>query len=309
MFRTVLNIVMSMKSGKQEKFTVNIHDVFSPGLLRLVSPEELIASLQTKLPARKIKNFGCGAGEDRVDYCWFSVDGYKIYYQVCGLFSGDEYFDFPKNTSKRVIDEVLAVWVQNAAFTLGTHLKSEQVIQVGESKIKVLTPEEVLVEGDLKKKEAYSKKRQMQIQRAFNEASAVLTGKKSYFDAKLKNYQKRPDLGEALIKMVERATKIDDVVNCELKNEDEPFKFLVTEYLKWKTKLTGFETLYRTFRAKIEGKYRGLSTSPQRGWGPLSEEQNKQVVYLKAAVDDAALIKKAIEMGEKLLPKIETNKK
>jgi len=293
-----------MAKKSEEKFSVNIHDVFSCGLLRLVSPDELVAVLRQKLQNRKVEDLGCEKEEGRVEFGYFNVDGFKVFYQVCGLFAGDEYFEFPKEMPRRMIDEVLAVWVQTAAEVLAAHLEREHAVDVGGKKIKVLTPEEFLVEGDEKKRVEYILEQRTLISKAKTEASQVLAGKKSFFNKKLKNYKRRQTLGEALVKMCEQSSKIEETVKAALKNESEELRFLVMDYLKWKVKLTGFENLYKSFKEKVKSQSKGLATSPERGWGPLSEEQKRQVAYLESAVTDKELFRQVVKIGESLLDKV-----
>lgn len=286
---------------------MNVHDVFSCGLLRLVSPWELVAALKQNLQNRKVEELDCGEEDGRVEFGYFNVDSFKVFYQVCGLFAGDEYFEFPNQMPKRMIDEVLAVWVQTAAGFLAAHLEEEHAVEVGGKKMKVLTPEEALVEGDEKKRVEYILTQRAFISKAKSEASRVLAGKTSFFDKKLRDYEKRQTLGDALVEMLDQSNKIEETVKAALANESEELRFLVKEYLEWRVKLTGFETMYKSFKEKVKRQSAGLATAPERGWGPLSEEQKKQVAYLTSAATNRELFQQVVWIGESLLEKVTKN--
>lgn len=287
-----------------DRFTVNIHDIFPCGLLRLISPQELVEGLRLTLSGRKVEVIDWGSEEGRINFCTFSVDGVEVYYQVCGLFAGDEYFEFKEGTPKRLIDEVLAVWEQLAADALSEHLGAEHTVEIGGAKVKILTPEEALVEGDARKRAEYLAKRRAEIAMARLEASRVLEGKASFFDRKLKNYKRRQTLGEVMVEIAEMSDRIDKVVERALAGEPDEVRFLVKEYLEWRVKLTGLETIYRNFKEKVESRHRCLSTLPERGWGQLNDEQRRQLAYFESAMADKELFRRVVRIGNDLVPQV-----
>jgi len=276
----------------QENLMVNIHDVISCGLLRMVGPRQLVEVLKQNGVPIKNKNFW--SEEGRLNLGDFEVDGLKIHYQVCGLFAGDEYIVFPKSTPKKLVDKVLAVLQLTIA---------EEMIPHHNRDISgfVVTPNELVAgaEGNLT---SYRDKELTKANNYISEAKRVLDGEISYFDGLLKNYKRSKTLGEALLNMSLHMITVENFVKSNIK--EKTMAYLVESYFDWKTKTTGFEDLHKSFEEKIPSDYECLSTSPQRGWGKLDKRQKQELKHLKKAVDNPKLIEEAVKIGNKLLPKL-----
>lgn len=286
-------------------FRINLHDIYPVGLLRLVMPNELFTALSRFLPHRKIIVEEIGFEEGRINYGFFKIDGHPFYYQVCGLFAGDEFFAFPKTFPKPLVDEILAAWELQAAFELKKHLNNylseENALEIEGKKIKILTPAEALAEQSIEEKTKYVKQLTKLINEGLTEAHQVLNGAKSFWESKLRKYQPRKTLGESLLEVALLGQKISQLVEKHLQQEPPEIRFLVKSYLEWKVKLTGFENLFNSFDEKIRTVYQGLSTAPQRGW-PLTSKEKQECVYYKKALEDKKIAEKVIALGEQLLP-------
>lgn len=278
----------------KEDLTVNIHDIYPAELLRLVHPEQLVESLkQHGLP---VKDVAFSSEEGRIEIGVFTVNNHKITYQVCGLSALDEYIIFRKNTPQELVDKVLAVLELTMA---------KEMIKIHQRKIGfALTPNEFLAITD-KKLEVYRNEKIAEANQAIEEAKQVLKGEKSYFDTKLKNYKRPPTLAEALIEMGMKMIALDNFVEDKMKNENETIRYLVKSYIEWKTKITGFENLYKTFQEKIKSRFEALSTKPQKGWGELNEKDKKELKILETAINNPKLIETAIQKGELILPQFQ----
>jgi hypothetical protein len=277
----------------QNDLTVNIHDICSSGMLRMVSPELFVEAL--KQNNLDVKDVGFGSDEGRIDFGDFKINNHKIQYQVCGLFAGDEHITFPKGTPKELVDKVLGVLQLTIA---------EEMLQHHNRKLGfVVTPSEALatMENNLVD---YRDKELTRANSEISEAKEVLKGKRSFFNTILKDYKPPPTLGEAIARMAIRMTILDEVVTEKMKRQSATLRYLVKSYIEWKIKITGFENLHNSFQQKIKENFEGLSTSPDRGWGPLNKKQQKEIKYLKNALANQTLIESAIKQGDKILPEL-----
>jgi hypothetical protein len=270
---------------------INIHDLVEVGLLRLVSPEEFVEAC--KQNGIIIKNENYWSEEGRLNFVEFETGEVKIHYQVCGLFAGDEYIIFPKNTPKQLIDKILAVLQLVLAENLVQHHNRE----VGF----IMTPSELVAKLDNSTLD-YRNKELNKTKTKIDEALLVLKGKKSYFDSLLKDYKPPKTLGEAIFHIALTLQVVEDTVSECLDTKDKRLKYLVKEYLEWKIKTTGFETLYDSFEDKVKTSYEGLSTKTERGWGELTTKEKVEFSYLKKAISNRKLIEKTIIEGNKILP-------
>jgi hypothetical protein len=296
---------MGDKKSLGKKKTVNVHDLYDTGTLRTVSPEELVAALERRLQGRTVRAIGFCSGDSRMDRGNFTVDGFEVYYQVCGLFAGDEYLTFGKGTPKQMADEVMAVWQIAAAKRALEHLREFEEMSKEEGGPKVVTMDELSAGQSEEGRRIYAEKVCSEVEAAIDEAELVLGGRKSYLDGRLRGHRRSETLGEALNRMCMLQEAIDSTIKRELQSESEITVILAKSYLQWKLKVSGFETMYHSFRKKVKRTYEGLKTAPQRGWGPfLDHKYPLELEAYRRANEDPAVFDRAVEAGKSLLQKV-----
>lgn len=275
----------------EKEFKVAIHDIATISLLRMVDIPILISALERYFGDR-ISGVEMGSKLDRVSYCYFTLDRTKVYYQVCGLFSGDEYFIFKRDVPNDVVDKVLSVFILTLCEEEEIYYNKE--CQYGKPSTKEIDIEYLnLHDNNLKT-----------ISSMRREALEVFKGKKSYFNTKLKNYSASATLADAIANSYNLDQFIENVVN-ETDNEDI-IKFLMKQYLEYKLQTSALDKNRPNFTQRIEYDFKAMNMRDFSSLGDELEKHLKELTKnLSRAYHNPSLISTAEEEGAKLLPSVE----
>lgn len=261
-----------MPETLEKDLRINIHDLPPETMmLRMVSPEEYFEALKEELSCRhRIETIGVDFEEPRTENGKVSIDGYEIFYQVCGMFHGDEFLVFQKGLPKKIADEALAV--------LSRYIALEEVEQEGICTIngvKFCTPEAFMAEQEGRQDE-YHRKKLTKAQKAIEDASQVLDGRKSYLDSFLADYQTPLTFAEGTELQAEEDESIKSFIQEKFPGKSDTDIFLIAYYFEWRLKPYRFLGNQTTFRSELEELLEARSTAEERGWGGIIRDLGKE---------------------------------
>jgi len=291
---------------------INVHDIaITTGMLRMVGPEKLYGEIkkQKGILFKRTRSNGFGCEEGRVDYGSFTVDGYKIYFQDCGLFAGDEYIEFTEDTPKELIDKILAILV----LTYAKEVKKFRSSQITEGLPKIGNIQIVDPAMFLAKEDGFDKfitEMEKELKEKETKANEVLQGKGSYFDDILKNYKPIPTLATTMLESAIQSLKRKEFAEKKGKelSLSEVEVYLLNEYFEWKSRGGSEDWLFPIFKKRIESDAKPFEPFDREEiFGKeYAEHAKKKRRLADVVLKDDFIMEKIVKLGEDLYPALDS---